>query len=260
MVRVNHANLCSVEYIWGKPFAYIERNLYLWREMEKQTIEMKWFIGLICMFCGLSLQAQDLKSLYIALPDSLSPLLTKVNREDFGDFLANDMKAEVRNRFGKTSEMKKLTADYLEVRVSESSREEMKLLPLNDSVKVVCVVRTYWGPVADSEVRFYDTDWHELPVARFIDLPVEDCFYKRPFTETAADSLRNLRLHADMYLKEVRLSEEEQSLSVTYTTPGYMDQEMAEKLKPYLIGKPILYVWSDGKFKGKRETEVKTMP
>ena len=221
---------------------------------------MKWFIGFIGMLCGLSLQAQDLKSLYIALPDSLSPLLTKVNREDFGDFLANDMKAEVRNRFGETSEMKKLTPDYLEVRVSKSSREEMKLLPLDDSVKVVCVVRTYWGPVADSEVCFYDTDWHELPADRFIDLPTEDRFYRHPFTETAVDSLRNLRLHADMYLKEIRLSEKEQSLSVAYTTPCYMDKEMADKLKPYLINKPIQYVWSDGKFKEKKETEAITMP
>ena len=189
---------------------------------------MKWFIGFIGMLCGLSLQAQDLKSLYIALPDSLSPLLTKVNREDFGDFLANDMKAEVRNRFGETSEMKKLTPDYLEVHISKSSREEMKLF--------------------------------ELPADRFIDLPTEDRFYRHPFTETAADSLRNLRLHADMYLKEIRLSEKDQSLSVAYTTPCYMDKEMADKLKPYLINKPIQYVWSDGKFKEKKETEAITMP
>ena len=124
---------------------------------------MKWIIGLVCMLCSVSMQAQDLKSLYIALPDSLSPLLTKVNREDFGDFLASNMKAEVKNRFGQTSEMLKLTDDYLLVRISKSSKEEMKLLPLNDSVKVVCVVRTYEGPVADSDIRFYDTAWKELP-------------------------------------------------------------------------------------------------
>lgn len=37
-----------------------------------------------------------MKSLFVALPDSLSPLLTKVNRADFGDFLASNMKAEVK--------------------------------------------------------------------------------------------------------------------------------------------------------------------
>ena len=209
---------------------------------------MKWIIGLVCMLCGLGLQAQDIKSLYIALPDSLSPLLTKVNRADFCDFLASNMKAEVKNRFGNVSEMLKLTDDYLSVRISESSREEMKLLPLNDSVKVVCVVRTYLGPVADSKVSFYDTGWNELPADRFVVLPQEDRFYKQPLAETAADSLRNLRLYADMYLKEVRLSDKDRSLTVTYTTPDYVDKETAEKLKPYLFEKPLVYEWSNGKF------------
>lgn len=212
---------------------------------------MKWFIGFVCMLCCIAVQAQDLKSYYIALPDSLSPLLSKVNREDFGDFLASNMKAEVKNRFGQTSEMLKLTDDYLSVRISESSREEMKLLPLNDSVDVICVVRTYLGPAPDSKVSFYDTSWHELPEMEFLTLPEEDEFYKPALVGAAADSLRNLRLYADMYLKEVRLSEKDRSLSVIYTTPQYLDQETAGKLKPYLQDKPVVYEWVNGKFQKK---------
>ena len=86
-----------------------------------------------------------MKSLFIALPDSLSPLLTEVNRADFGDFLASNMKAQVKNRFGNTSEMLKLTDDYLLLKVSAVSTAEMRLLPLNDSVKVICVVQTLSG-------------------------------------------------------------------------------------------------------------------
>ena len=109
------------------------------------------------LLCCLNMQAQDMKSLFVALPDSLSPLLTEVNRADFGDFLASNMKAQVKNRFGNTSEMLKLTDDYLLLKVSAVSTAEMKLLPLNDSVKVICVVQTYQGPVSDSRVSFYDT-------------------------------------------------------------------------------------------------------
>ena len=65
------------------------------------------------LLCGLSLYAQDMKTLFIAMPDSVAPLLTKVNREDCVDFLASNMKAEVKNRFGKVSELKRLTDDYL---------------------------------------------------------------------------------------------------------------------------------------------------
>jgi hypothetical protein len=41
------------------------------------------------LLCGLSLYAQDMKTLFIAMPDSVAPLLTKVNREDCVDFLAS---------------------------------------------------------------------------------------------------------------------------------------------------------------------------
>lgn len=58
-------------------------------------------------------RAQDLKTLFVAMPDSLSPFLTEVNKADFGDFLESGMKAEVKNRFGNISEMTMLTADYL---------------------------------------------------------------------------------------------------------------------------------------------------
>ena len=37
------------------------------------------------LLCGLSLYAQDMKTLFIAMPDSVAPLLTKVNREDCVD-------------------------------------------------------------------------------------------------------------------------------------------------------------------------------
>lgn len=98
------------------------------------------------LLCGLSLYAQDMKTLFIAMPDSVAPLLTKVNREDCVDFLASNMKAEVKNRFGKVSELKRLTDDYLFLQTTGSSSMEMKLLPLNDSVKVICVVNTVCGP------------------------------------------------------------------------------------------------------------------
>jgi len=51
-----------------------------------------------------SLQAQEAKTFFKNMPDSLSPLLTAVNRADCIDFLESKMKAEVTNRFGGKSE------------------------------------------------------------------------------------------------------------------------------------------------------------
>ena len=200
------------------------------------------------LLCCLSIQAQDMKSLFIALPDSLSPMLTKVNREDFGDFLASNMKAEVKNRFGNTSEMLKLTDNYLKLKISKVSMAEMKLLPLNDSVKVICVVHTFEGPASDSSISFYDTSWKRLPADKFLTLPVEDAFYKTPTSEVQADSLKNLRARADMFLLKADLSETDNTLSFTYATPDYLDKETAEEIKPYLVQEPLKYIWKEGHF------------
>lgn len=200
------------------------------------------------LLCCLSIQAQDMKSLFIALPDSLSPMLTKVNREDFGDFLASNMKAEVKNRFGNTSEMLKQTDNYLKLKISKVSMAEMKLLPLNDSVKVICVVHTFEGPASDSSISFYDTSWKRLPADKFLTLPVEDAFYKTPASEVQADSLKNLRARADMFLLKADLSETDNTLSFTYATPDYLDKETAEEIKPYLVQEPLKYIWKEGHF------------
>lgn len=175
-------------------------------------------------------------------------MLTKVNREDFGDFLASNMKAEVKNRFGNTSEMLKLTDNYLKLKISKVSMAEMKLLPLNDSVKVICVVHTFEGPASDSSISFYDTSWKRLPADKFLTLPVEDAFYKTPASEVQADSLKNLRARADMFLLKADLSETDNTLSFTYATPDYLDKETAEEIKPYLVQEPLKYIWKEGHF------------
>ena len=134
---------------------------------------MKKLIYLFLVWgCTLSVAAQDMKKVFIAMPDSLTPLLTKVNKEDCIDFLASNMKAEIKNRFDKSSEMKVLTEDYLQMQMTENSTLEMKLFPVNDSVKIVCMVKTVCSSACDSEIRFYDTSWKkEFPKSDYLQLP-----------------------------------------------------------------------------------------
>ena len=203
-------------------------------------------IGLL--LTALTIQAQDLKSLYIAIPDSLSPLLTKVNRQDFGDFLQSGMKAQVRNRFGKTSEMLKMTDDYLELQLTSVSKTEMKLLPLTDSTKVICVANTYQGPVADTEITFYTTEWQQLDTKKFIQLPEKEDFFITPVAPEKRDSLEHLKAQADMRLVKADLSEKTQTIQFTYTVPEYMEKEAATSLRTYMRKTPLVYEWKNGQF------------
>lgn len=202
----------------------------------------------VCMFCVMSVVAQDMKSVFVAMPDSVTPLLTKVNREDCIDFLDSNMKAIVKNRFGNVAEMKVLTDDYVLMQTSEVGMLEMKLLPLADSTKVICMVKTVNVPVADSSVRFYTSDWsQQLDVKEFLQLPSMDAFFLP--NDSLTDETILTRKKADMYLMKAQLSKEDTSLTFTYTTPDYLNEEDREKLLPHLRKEPIVLRWSEGKFR-----------
>ena len=202
----------------------------------------------VCMFCVMSVMAQNMKSVFVAMPDSVTPLLTKVNREDCIDFLDSNMKAVVKNRFGNVAEMKVLTDDYVLMQTSEVGTLEMKLLPLADSTKVICMVKTVDVPVADSSVRFYTSDWsQQLDVKEFLQLPSMDAFFLP--NDSLKDEAILTRKKADMHLMKAQLSKEDTSLTFTYTTPDYLNEEDREKLLPHLRKEPIVLRWSEGKFR-----------
>lgn len=200
------------------------------------------FIGLGC------LHAQEAKTYFKNMPDSICPLLSAVNRADFIDFLESKMKAEVTNNFGGKSEMTELSPDYIHVKMTPQSSWQMKLLPVNDSTKVVCVVSTVCAPACDSHVKFYTTDWKELPASSYLpELPVLDDFIAEASDTVDIYEYQDARRQADMLLMKVELSAKDIALAFTFTTTDYMSKEAAEKLKPF-VRRPIVYIWNQGKF------------
>lgn len=191
--------------------------------------------------------AQDMKTVFVSMPDSITPLLTKVNREDCIDFLASNMKAEVRNRFGNVAEMKALTGDYVLMQTTPHSTLEMRLLPVNDSTKVVCMVKTVCASACDSEVRFFDTSWkEELDVSEYLQLPEAGEFFVQGDSVAQENGL--IRKKADMTLMKASLSPDEATLTFEYTTPAYLSEEDREKLQPFLRKEPVVYRWEGGRF------------
>lgn len=189
--------------------------------------------------------AQEAKTVFVNMPDSLSPLLTAVNRADCIDFLESKMRAQVENRFGRKSEMTVLSPDYIRIQMSPQSIWQMKLLATSDTTKIICTVSTACGPVCDSDVRFYTTDWKELPDQDYLSQPDLNDFFIVP--DSASYDFDEAHRHADMKLMRADFSKEGTNLTFTLTTPEYMGKETAEKLKPFLR-RPIVYSWKDNKF------------
>lgn len=107
------------------------------------------------------MSAQTIETCYRAMPDSLCPLLTQNNRLDLCDYLAANMKAEVRNKLGGTTEMTKLTPTYVHVRLTSSTEVEYELLTANGDTTIRV---THTAIIADStrhsRTKLYDLKWN----------------------------------------------------------------------------------------------------
>jgi len=151
---------------------------------------MKNIISIIAFVFSATLSAQEVKmrDVFAQAPDSIFPLLTKNNKLDCIDFIENKMRARVKNKFDTYSELTTLTDNFLRIQISEKSSAEMKLV--NDTL--LCLVRTYYGPGADSQVYFYNTQWQ--PVSYKLERPKADDFFQPGADGEVCGLLRQLPL------------------------------------------------------------------
>jgi hypothetical protein len=215
---------------------------------------MKKYIAtvVLSMLVCLSVTAQSAKELFRAMPDSILPLLTANNRADCTDFMDSKMKAEVTNAFKEKTVMTDMTTDYIALNLSESSKWQMKVLPLKDKTKIICIVTTVYGPVADSRINFYTTSWQPCNTTDYMTLPVADDFFKKPLSTDENDSTYNAYIKArricDVNLIKLELNKIDSTLKATYTTLEFIGKYNAKDVIPF-IKESISYNWKDDRFK-----------
>ena len=211
--------------------------------MKRIIVWILWSLPL------LGLQAQNARTCFVNMPDSLLPLLTPVNRADCVDFLESNMKAEVTNVFDRKSQMTHLSDDYIRLQLTPQSTWQMKLLAVTDSTKVICVVSSVCAPACDSRICFYSTDWQPLATARYLpSLPGLDDFLK-PVPANQDDYHYQDAVRAvDMLLMRADLSPADDKLTFTFTTPDYLDKETASKLQPFVRREAVSYEWRGGQY------------
>ena len=214
----------------------------------KQTIRYNIVMWAMLMLCLLHANAQQAKQYFVSMPDTILPLLTEINRADCIDFLESNMRAIVTNRLDGKSEMTTLTDNYIEIKLSEQSSWQMKVLALNDSTQVLCTVFTACAPACDSHIKFYTTQWESLSLADYIQTMPTLSDYLPQLNETDYDiQTLNAVKQADLLLIKMQLSADDNTLVCSFDTPQYMEKSAAQKLTP-LLQKPIVYNWNSGKF------------
>jgi hypothetical protein len=203
---------------------------------------MKRYILLISFcICALNIKAQEMKTIFIHMPDACLPQLETAWRKDLTDLYLAGKEARLQNTMTGYSKLLKLTDDYLLLQVTERSTIEIKRLPLVNNTYILCVITTVEGPVADSRVTFYTTEWQPLGSSRlFTPVKAED-FIKEGVGREAVSRL-------DIDLIRYQLSPDDQTLTATYTSPLYLHTKERDELLPFLKDTPQVYTWDKSSF------------
>ena len=205
------------------------------------------FTWLICAF-AFNMNAQDMASVFIAMPDQHIPQLEGAWRKDLVDLYKSGKEPRLKNTMNGFSRLDSLTTDYLLLETTERSTIEMKLLPLINKTFVVGMITTVKGPAADSRIQFFTTDWEPLETSDLFEAPTSDEWYLKKGVDREDPDFLKAKARLDMDLVQYQFSPENKTLTATYTTPLYLSKEEREKVEPYLA-EPHVYKWKKHHFK-----------
>ena len=135
-------------------------------------------------------KATDLRTLFISMPDSITPTLTKSDRMDFLDYMDSGMKASARNKLGGESVMTRFEENMLSIQTSRSGRMDMMLLRKGKDETLICIIRTVTAKYDDSRLSFFTEDWRPVPTEQLIELPsIDDYLTKEALKNDSIDDL-----------------------------------------------------------------------
>ena len=209
--------------------------------MMRRTLYLLFLLLAACMHVEARTPIRDWLAL---MPDSVMPLLTKNNRLDFIDFYDAKMAAVVTNRMDGKSRMDTLTDDFVHIGYTNVSDIAMKLLPINDSTDVLCMVTTVKAAVSDSRIAFFDAQWQPLSVASYLTEPSMEDFR----SSLQNDSVEWAWSKVDIFFRTYALCAERAELLSVFTATDYLSEDERAEVAPYVRQEPLLYRWINGKF------------
>lgn len=203
-------------------------------------------IMVLCAFVHDMASAEDLRTLFINMPDSILPTLTRSERMDFLDYMDSGMKARVRNKLGGESVMTAFSDQSLTVMTSQSGRLEMVLFPRKKGENLICIIKTVTARYDDSRLSFYTENWESVPADDLIKLPLFDDYLTKEALKQ--DSLLEFKKKSMLRLQSI--VSVDGALEFRYTSIDDLGQD-ADKYRSWFKPTPIRYTWNGKKFKRK---------
>ena len=136
---------------------HLQKNHILFLSNIKMKI-IRLSTVILALLISAVLEAKDVKTMFLSTPDSIMTMVDKSGRERL--LMPADSADVVRNALGGEVRISALEDNLIVFRTSEARVLEYRMLPTEKGDSLLCLIDTYFGPVGESTVTFYDCDWN----------------------------------------------------------------------------------------------------
>ena len=201
---------------------------------------------MILALAVMTVRAEDLRTLFIGMPDSIMPALTRSDRMDFMDYMDSGMKAKVRNKLGGESVMTRFEDNMLTVVTSGAGRMDMVLFRMKSGSNLICIISTVTAKYDDSRLAFYTENWEPVATSGLIELPVFDDYLTKEALNS--DSVVDFKKKSMLRLQAV--TPLDGALEFRYTSLDDLGLD-ADRYRSWIKQVPLRYEWNGKRFKRK---------
>jgi len=209
------------------------------------------FVLITVFFMLIPVCAQKtMRKVWAEMPDSIQPYLDGNMRQELVDFADMGVKAEVKNKFHGMTVLDSISDRYIGVRLSDASYLQMRILAVDDSTQLICMIKTVCAPEPESDIYFYRPDWkrvgdnYGLPLSRDEETLLSE-FVHKPDT-MPQDMFDDLRDMVYPVMLDASLSETDDIVTLTLSMPLLTAEE---KKDVRAIIKQSKFKWDGRKFK-----------
>ena len=213
---------------------------------------MRTLIFIAALFmCATTAKAQtSITKIIETIPREIIPYINDNSREEISKFTDENDSLSVKNELNGNTTIRKRNDDYVRIDLNESSSLQIKLLPVNDTTQIICMVRTMKSPLPESEIAFYSTEWEKLENGYGLpDIHNADSimagFTCKPDTMTET-KFEELRKYIEPIMVYAGFDDKGQALTFSINIP-FTTKDMRNEVKAIIKQKS--FKWSNGFFK-----------
>lgn len=150
-----------------------------------------FFITTLLLSLSSSMAQTSIKDILKTIPQEILPYVNDDQRKEINEFVSQKDTIEIKNALNGTTRIHTSGDNFAQFDLNETTKLQIKLLPVNDSTKIICIAKTVMRPISDSSISFFSTDW--APIHSNFNLPIDNStetllsmFTQRPDTMTTA--------------------------------------------------------------------------